>query len=141
MWRLLAIALALPLQLGCALIAGPTYDAFLYSESALSCLHGARRDGVREAKRKGHLEPNEEVARAESRCRMAVPRDHWRVSVLSNPAGAIRFTVDTWPNGLPVRARPRDAEWVEITFLDGRRGWVSLSHLMLIITFDQQAAA
>jgi hypothetical protein len=141
MFRYLALALVVALPIGCAQIGRSTYDAFLYSESAMICLQTARRVGAREAKRKGHHQPNDEIARAQSRCRTEVPRDQWRVIVLSRPDDDHQFEVDTWPEGLSVRARPKDAEWVEVTFPDGRRGWVPFSQLILIYEFSQQAAA
>jgi hypothetical protein len=136
MLRYLALALIVTLQIGCAQISRPTYDAFLYSESAMICLQKARGVGVRESTRKDHLTPNDEISRAQSRCRTEVSRDQWRVVVLSKPDGDRQFEVDTWPEGLSVRARPKDAEWVEVTFPDGRNGWVPFSQLVLVYEFS-----
>ena len=137
MWRLLPPLLAIAgLQQGCALIARPSYDAFLYSEPAMSCLLAARRGGVREAERERHAMPNAAIDRAQSRCRFDVPREQWHVFVRSSPDGATQFAVDTWPTGLPVRAQPKDGRWVEIALRDGRRGWVLFSQILLIATLD-----
>jgi hypothetical protein len=134
MLHIRAFALVAAVQIGCGLTAATPHDGLLYSEASMSCLLTARGEGAREAMREGHSTPNDAIARAQSRCRTEISRDRWHASVSSEPDGATAFTVDTWPTGLPVRARPRDAEWVEVSFPDGRRGWVPFSQLILIYT-------